>query len=252
MNTDPFSTGDSLWHRLDPRFKLILAGLFSIAVASFQRFDSLLCALLVSLALVLMTGLSKKQVFKRAVIANAMSLLLWLVLPFTVKGETMTIRGFLDVSVPGVLLATRLTVKLNTLILALIALVSTSDIPTIGHALYSLKVPGKLIYLLLFTYRYLSVLSQEYQRLSRAARVRCFKPKTNLHTYRIFGYFVGMMLVRAAVRGDHVHRAMLCRGFNGRFFCLYHFKITRSDRLVFLIGIFTVILLGVWEWRMIT
>ncbi len=251
MNTDPFSNGNSPLHRFDPRFKLILAFLFSIVVASSQRFDSLIFALIVSLILIGITNLNKSQLLKRVLIANGMSLLLWLILPFSAKGEVMATWGPFSIKTPGVMLACQLTIKLNTLILALISLVATSGITVIGHALYTLKVPEKLVYLLLITYRYLSVLEQEYQRLARAAKIRCFKPKTNTHTYRIYGYFVGMMLIRAALRGNHVHQAMLCRGFKGKFYCLCDFKATARDWLSLSAGIIIVICMGLWERRLI-
>ncbi len=74
------------------------------------------------------------------------------------------------------------------------------------------------------TYRYLFVIDQEYQRLIRAVQIRGFRPGTNLHTYRTYAYIVGMLLVRSAVRADQVYKAMLCRGFKRKFYCLHEFK----------------------------
>ena len=249
MNTDPFSQGFSILHRLDPRLKIALAFFFSILVASIHQFAALLLSLLVAILLVAVSRLDKTRVCKRLVMANGMSVLLWCILPFTVIGDSLTIWRSFTLSHAGVLLALQLTIKLNTLILALIALVATSNISVVGHALYALKVPEKLVYLMLMTYRYISVLEQEYRRLTRAAKIRCFKPKTDFHTYRIYGYLIGMLLVRAAIRGDLIHQAMRCRAFKGRLYCLYDFKITRSDWLAAFVGIAVVIWIGLWEWQ---
>ena len=94
------------------------------------------------------------------------------------------------------------------------------SVATLGHTLARLRLPQKLIVLLLLTYRYVFVLDQEYQRLKRAADIRGFRPGTNLHSYRTYAYLVGMLLVRASARARRVYLAMCCRGFNGRFHTL--------------------------------
>ena len=82
----------------------------------------------------------------------------------------------------------------------------------LGHALGHLHVPRKLAHLLLFTVRYLDVLDREYRRLRAAMKVRSFRPRMSLHTYRAYGYLVGMLLVRSFDRSERMLAAMKCRG----------------------------------------
>ena len=103
---------------------------------------------------------------------------------------------------------------------------------TLGYALNRLRVPDKIVHLLLMTYRYVFVLEQEYQRLMRAVKIRGFQPATNLHTYRTYAYVVGMLFVRAAERAERVQQAMLCRGFKRKFYCLQEFKADRGGHLL--------------------
>ena len=70
--------------------------------------------------------------------------------------------------------------------------------------------------LLLTTYRYLHVISQEYRRLRRSAAMRCFRPATNLHTYRTYSYLIGMTIVRSHERSQRIYNAMRMRGFTGQ------------------------------------
>ena len=107
--------------------------------------------------------------------------------------------------------------------MALMALLATMPVATLGHALRNLGLPTKLVYLLMITYRYLFVFEQAYQRLIRAARVRGFTPGTNLHSYRTYAYLAGMLLVRAWSRAERVSNAMKCRGFSGKFYALNQF-----------------------------
>ena len=85
----------------------------------------------------------------------------------------------------------------------------------------------------------------------RAAKIRSFRPRTNVHTYKTFAYFIAMLFVRAASRADRVYRAMRCRGFTGRLYCLAEFP-PRTSNWVFA-GIMTaaVTALILIEWGII-
>ena len=223
MIEEPFARGSSVIHRIDPRFKLICAAALSTATAVSYRFAALLFALGLSLLLVAASRLNLVSVLKKLMVVVGFLLLLWLVLPLTFEGEIVTRNGPLPITRPGLILSAQITLKSVAILMMFIALVTTASFVTLGHAMDRLGIPAKIVHLLLMSYRYLSVIEQEYQRLSRAATIRGFTPGTNLHTYRTYAYLVGMIFVRAAERADQVYRAMRCRGFTGRFYCLADF-----------------------------
>jgi cobalt/nickel transport system permease protein len=181
------------------------------------------------------------------VIVNALILLLWLVLPLTFKGEVLTRIGSFAIYRPGVVLAAQITLKSNAILLAFIALIATMSLATLGHALHRLAVPEKIVHLLLMTYRYIFVIEQEYLRLIRAAKIRGFRPGTNANTYRTYSYVIGMLFVRAAARAERVHQAMLCRGFNGKFYSLQEFQTTAASWIFSIIMMLLIIALIVME-----
>jgi cobalt/nickel transport system permease protein len=80
-------------------------------------------------------------------------------------------------------------------------------------------------------------------------KIRGFRPRTRLHTYRSYAYLVGMLFVRAAARADRVHQAMRCRGFNGRFHSLATFPAHRANRWFALVAASVMIALLGLEWR---
>jgi len=226
---EQFSTGESFVHNLDPRVKIIVAILYSIVVAVSSNFSALLPALGVSLFLIVLSKLSIRKVLYRLLLVNGMIIFLWVFLPFTYKGETLFTIGPLAGTKEGVLYASQITVKCNAILLAMVALLSTTTIFTLGHAMGQLYFPDKLTHLFLFTYRYIHVIFQEYKRLTNAMRIRGFIPGTNLHTYRSYAYLVGMLLVRSYDRAERIHKAMLCRGFHGRYYTLTQFSIKIGD-----------------------
>ena len=89
---------------------------------------------------------------------------------------------------------------------------------------------------------------EEYDRLIRAAKIRGFRPGTNIHTYKTYAYLIGMLFVRASDRANRVHQAMKCRGFNGRFYTLHAFPAHRRN-LIFSLAMSGVVFgLAVLEW----
>jgi cobalt/nickel transport system permease protein len=136
--------------------------------------------------------------------------------------------------------------KTNAIALATITLLGTSEVFSLAHALVHLRVPMKLVYLFFFFYRYISVMHEEYLRLRRAMTLRSFKPGTNIHTYRSYAYLIGMLLVRSFDRSERIYRAMLARGFQGRFPVMRHFHLHTAD-VVFAVGMMAVACgLGWW------
>jgi len=231
---EKFSEGDSILHRLDPRVKIIVALLFSVMVAVTDKYTSLLGALLFAVGSVAVARLRAKEIISRLLVVNSFIFLLWLMLPFTFSGKNIYTVGSLNISQEGIKYALLITIKSNAIVLAGIALLSTSSIFNLIHALRHLHFPDKLTQLFFFTYRYTQTIHSEYIRLNNAIKIRGFKAQTNFHTYRTYAYLVGMMLVRSYDRSKRVYNAMLCRGFKGKFWTLNHFVFKKSD---FVVGI---------------
>jgi cobalt/nickel transport system permease protein len=248
MFNEVFAIGDSIIHRIDPRFKVVAVAVFSTVVAVSYRFPTLYAALAVAVILTLAAHLNLKAVAGRLLVVIGFLVLLWVLLPITFEGDALIRIGPLSLTRPGVILSAQISLKSLAILLAFIALITTMNFATLGHALDRLHLSGKLVHLLLMTYRYIFVIEQEYHRMVRAAKIRGFRPRANLHTYKTFAYFVAMLFVRAASRADRVYRAMRCRGFNGRLYCLADFPPHLSNWIFAAIMTVSVIGLALLEW----
>lgn len=229
MIKERFSQGESFFHGLDPRVKIIVIIFFSAVVAITDQYKSLFLTLLFAILLVISAKLRAKEIISRLVVVNSFIFLLWLMFPFTLPGKIIYTLGSLSISREGINYAFLITLKSNTIILASLALLSTSSIFNLIHALSHLRFPDKLIHLFFFTYRYIQTIHSEYVRLNNALKIRGFKAQTNFHTYRTYAYLVGMILIRSYDRSRRVYNAMLCRGFKGKFWILNHFSVKHSD-----------------------
>ncbi len=215
----------------DPRVKFILALGYAILVALTYNFKFLALASVFSIICLFLSGLPLGYYLKRLGLVNIFLLIVLITLPFTTPGKEVFKICFLTASKEGLKLALLIFLKSNLIILTTTALLSTSSIFELAHALHHLYLPSKLVQLLFFTFRYLHVIEKEFTRLKEAAALRCFVPRTNLFTYRTTAYLVGSLIVRSYDRSQRVYEAMLCRGFNGTFPVYHHFCLRKKDLL---------------------
>lgn len=222
MHLETFAHGHSIFHRMDPRAKLLAAAAFSIVVGISTTNSALWAALPIGIAVLLAARLPLLPLVKRLWAVNIFVAFLWLVLPWRLElGQGLSWSLVWDPR--GLALAGKVTLKTNAIVMILIGLLSTSPINNLFHALAHLRAPAKLVHLFLFFYRYLHVLHREYHKLSLAIKARGFQPANNRHTYRTYAHLAGMVLVKSYDRAERVYQAMLCRGFNGTYWLLDHF-----------------------------
>ena len=229
MFDEPFAHGRSLVHAVDPRFRLVAAFVCAVCLAVVRTPEAAWFGFGMAALLLALSRPPVRPVLRRLVVVNVFIAFLWLTVPLTSGGEAIAEWGPLEVSRAGVLLTLLVTVKSNAIVMTFLALVATMDSPTIGYALERLRFPSKLVFLFLFTYRYLHVIADEWHKLHVAARLRGFAPKTNMHTYRTFGNMLGMVFVHSFDRSVRVYEAMILRGFSGRFQSVTAFRATSRD-----------------------
>lgn len=202
---------------LDPRTRVIAAGMFAILVVGLAHLPTLGVALALALAAAILARLQLRATLRHMLTLDGFMVLALVMLPFTVPGDTLFSMGGLDASRQGVVQALVILAKANAVVLMVLALVGSMDTVALGQALGRLRVPEKLVHLYLFTVRYLDVLHREYRRLRTAMRARAFTMRSDRHTWTSVGFLFGMLLVRSLERSDRIVAAMRCRGFDGTF-----------------------------------
>jgi cobalt/nickel transport system permease protein len=212
---------------IDPRARMIAAVVLSIVIALEQRLSAAALALAAAVLAAVLARLSPVTLLKR--LAPLEVLLAALIVLLSLS----TLRSPLSTPHSPLLLGCLIALKANAVVLGLLALSAGMDAMALGHALGHLGVPRKLTHLSLLSIRYLDVLHREYRRLRAAMKVRCFRPRADLHTYRSYGYLVGMLLVHSFDRSERILAAMKCRGFRGRFHVLDHFSFSPRRDLPF-------------------
>lgn len=252
MVREPFIHGDSFLHRLDPRVKLIAAVILSTVLAVAHENVVLLVGFGFSIFLALAARLPVRPMLRRLLGLNIFVLFVWLIVPFTSPGTSRFDLGPLHATQEGLKLAWDISIKSNSILILLTALLATSAIHNLAHAMAHLRIPQKLVQIFYFTWRYLHEIGGEFNRLQQAMKIRCFTPRTNLHTYRSYGYLFSSLLLRSLDRAERVYDAMLLRGFTGVIPAYNHPVLRSLDLVAGASIILFAIALGVFEWMPIS
>jgi cobalt/nickel transport system permease protein len=221
-----------LLERADPRLKVLLLVLWSFLLAFLQNRQAALAGLGASaIVYVLSWPKNPLQGVKKLLAINVFLVFIWLLLPFSFSypGEIIYVLGPLKVTREGLNLSILLSLKALAITLGALALTGASGAFDLLNGAKSLGAPEKMVALVLLMTRYISVIGQEYERSRQAMRIRGFRPGTNLHTLRSFANLAGLLLVRGLDRAERVQAAMLCRGYNGRFWMKSDFKFKALD-----------------------
>jgi cobalt/nickel transport system permease protein len=225
----PEANGQARLALVDPRLRVLASFAFAATVVALDRMLPLVAALALALGAVGLAGMSARRLTRLLVALDTSMALVAATLPFTTPGEPLLSLWGFTASAEGLARAVEIALKANAIALMTLALIGTSELPEIGHALRRLGVPAKLTQLLLMTVRYIEVLGHEYRRLRVAMAMRGFRMGFNLHSWRSVGHLFGMLFVRSLDRAARIGAAMRCRGFNGEFPALSEFAYTSRD-----------------------
>lgn len=237
---DRFHAGTSLVHHLDPRVKVIVTVLFIVSNSLLP--DGAWLALAASLLLVLfassLSDLGTGFTLRRSFIALPFALAALTTL-FATPGSPIfhLTAGPLDVTVtgPGLVRFTSILIRTWLSVQMAILLVATTSFPDLLHALRHLRVPGVLVAIISFMYRYLFVLTDEVIRLRRAREARSAQLNgkksggTLAWRAKTAGSMAGQLFLRSLERSDRIYNAMLARGYTGQLLTLNAHLMERKD-----------------------
>ena len=229
FDIDKYAYLKSMFHSFDPRAKIVCLLFLIFSIVLLNDIRVLLIAFISTIILTLLSKIPLLFILKRFKWVGLFVFAVLIVLPFTVPGETIISLGFLSVSNKGVLLAVRTSLKSFSVMLLIFPMLSTMKFVTFIKALEHLRLPDKLVQMISFVYRYVFVVSNEFQRALRSVSSRNVGKKSRILHLHVLSNVIGMTLVRSYERGERIRTAMLSRGYNGDMKTLHSFKMTKKD-----------------------
>lgn len=206
--------GTSTIHRMAPQAKL--AGLFAFVVVVAITPRHAVWVLLLDAA-VLSVVIAVAQLRAGLVVGRLVAIIPFIafaaLLPFVGDGETVDV-GPVAMSVEGLWASWNIAAKATMGATASIIVTATTPIPDLLAGLTRLRVPGAIVGIIGFMFRYLDLIVDELARMRRAMVARCHDPRW-LWQARPIASSAGSLFVRTYERGERIHDAMIARGFTG-------------------------------------
>lgn len=212
---DELAIQESPVHDLNAGAKLLCTVVYILIVMSFDKYDlsGLVPMVLWPVLLFQMSGIPVRTCFYKLRIVLPLVMAVGLFNPFFDR-EIMLRVGTIGVS-GGTISMITLMLKGVFCLMASFLLVATTPFDSICAALRKIHVPGMLVTLLLLTYRYVGVMTEELAVMTDAYHLRAPGQK-GIHI-SAWGSFLGQLLLRSMDRAQELYSSMLLRGFHQHF-----------------------------------
>ena len=202
-------------HALHPAAKLLSTVAYILITLSFSKYDlsGLVPMVLWPILLFQLSGTRVRSCFYKLRIVLPLVMAVGLFNPIFDRAILLRIGG---VGVSGGVIS-MLTLMLKGLfcLMASFLLMATTPIDRLCAALRRLHVPKLLVTLLLLTYRYVGVMTEELAVMTDAYHLRAPGQK-GIHI-SAWGSFLGQLLLRSMDQAQELYAAMLLRGYRQEF-----------------------------------
>ena len=237
---DELAAQDSPIHRLSPTAKLLTAIAYILVVVSYHKYDlsGLIVMLLYPVLLFQLSDIPITVCFYKLRIVLPLVMAVGLFNPFFDRAPFFYL-GTVPVS-GGVISMLTLMLKGVLCLMVSFLLMATTPIDSLCAALRKLHIPGMLVTLLLLTYRYVGVMTEELAVMTYAYHLRAPGQK-GIHV-SAWGSFLGQLLLRSMDRAQELYSSMLLRGYHDHF----HYAPMKTFDLrdgLFLVGCVAIFLL---------
>ena len=212
---DALAAGTSPLHALCPLAKFLSTIGYIAVVVSFGKYDLPRLAPLLLWVVVLyqLAGIPVGKCFRKLRFVLPLVLAVGLFNPLFDRAPMLALGG---VAVSGGVVSMLTLMGKGTLcLMASFLLMATTRIDALCAALRRLHVPGLFLSLLLLTYRYVGVMTEEVAIMTDAYALRAPGQK-GVH-FRAWGSFLGQLLLRSMDRAEELYSSMLLRGFHDHF-----------------------------------
>ena len=212
---DDLAARSSPIHDMSATAKLLTTIAYIVTVVSFDKYDlsGLIPLVLWPVLLFQLGGIPVRTCFYKLRIVLPLVMAVGLFNPIFDRAPLLFL-GSVAVS-GGVVSMLTLMLKGVLCLMASFLLMATTPIDCLCASLRTLRVPKTLVTLLLLTYRYVGVMTEELAIMTDAYHLRAPGQK-GIHV-SAWGSFLGQLLLRSMDRAQELYASMLLRGYHEHF-----------------------------------
>jgi len=212
---DMLAAGNSPVHKLHPSAKLVVTIAYIIITVSFSKYQlsGLLMMIIYPAFLFSSSGVTVSTCFRKLRFILPLVLAVGLFNPLFDRAAMIKI-GNIAVS-GGTISMVTLMLKGVFCLAASFLLMATTSIDNLCAALRQFHLPPMMVSLLLLTYRYIGLMTEELSIMTDAYTLRA--PGQKGIRFNAWGSFLGQLILRTMDRADELYNSMQLRGFSGSF-----------------------------------
>ncbi len=209
---DTLAARDQWVNRIHPLVKFVLTVGYIMTVVSFPKYDVIGLAGMVvyPIAIFLLSELSFRESVRRLRLVLPLVCFVGILNPFF--DRNVVLIGGIRMSA-GILSMLTLIMKGVFSVLASYLLIATTSVEKLCYAFRLLHIPKAMVTQFMLTYRYITVLLGEVNRITQAYSLRAPNQK-GVH-FKVWGSLAGQLLLRSMDRAEDVYESMLLRGYQG-------------------------------------
>lgn len=237
---DTLAARDRWVNRIHPLVKFIVTICYITAVVSFHKYDviGLTGMMVYPIAGFILSELSFTDSIKRLRVVLPLVCLVGILNPFFDKNVVL-IAG-MRVSA-GILSMITVILKGVFSVLASYLLIATTSVEKLCYAFRLLHIPKPIVTQFMLTYRYITVLLEEADRVTQAYALRA--PNQRGIHFRVWGSLAGHLLLNSIDRAGVVYESMLLRGYDGDYRYMRGKLAVRAKDIIYLLFWLGIILL---------
>lgn len=241
---DKYADLKSVFRSWDPRVKLVSFSFLILSIALLPNLFSAYAGFVLSIVFIFLSRIPFSFVLRNLRWVIFFILFFFIIMPLTISGKILVKLSFVTISWEGLRLASLIALRAISICMLIFPMIGTMRFHKTLKALSRLKVPNKLIQMIMFTYRYIFFFIEESRRMFVAAKARLFRKKTDMPTLRIISNLISMLFIRGFERTQCVYNAMASRGYKGNLEILDEFRLCGKDFLKAFIIIMVAIILN--------
>lgn len=231
IDIDSFAYLDSSIHRWDNRCKIVSLIFLVFCISSIKSFEIAAASLFIAMLYIIFSRLPLNFILSKILYPVLFLVPLFIMLGISSGGEVLYSTSFFIIYKEGILLSCLILIKMISIILLFVVIWSTASFNNTARALRSLKVPSKLVFMVLFTYRYFFVFLEYLRRMRSSLKLRGYKSRGGLRTFNSSANLIGSLLVRSFEQTEQIHNAMILRGFQGDIISFEQMQVRAIDIL---------------------
>lgn len=206
---------NSVIHRMNPIAKLVVTLVYIILVMSFDKYDifRLFAMILIPVTFYQLSLIPVRTCFYKLKIVLPFVVLVGIFNPFFDR-EILFYLGRIPVSGGVVSMLTVLLKGVFCLMMSFL-LIATTKIEDICRALIKMHFPKVFVDLILLTFRYIFVLTEEAKNMWTSYKLRA--PGQKGIKMSAWGSFLGLLIMRTMDRGKRIQENMIVRGYGAEY-----------------------------------